>query len=87
MNEYHQGKLREMLAKKRAMDAAWDAWMKAKFDYTTAQDSFLGCYPECSPPGPIICGTAFIKIKNGYRRADEEIKFEYVEAERCPTSE
>jgi hypothetical protein len=86
MNDYHQERLRTMLAMKRDMDAAWQAYQDAKRAYKQAQEGFLGLYAKCSPPGPIICGTCFIRIRNGWERADEEIKFEFIEAERCPTS-
>jgi hypothetical protein len=87
MNDPKLYAVRMMLEKKRAMDAAWQAWNAAKSDYIDAQSAYLGLFPETKPPGPVICGTAFIRIKPEYQHPNEEIKFEFVEAFRCPTSE
>ena len=87
MPKHVQQDLRAMLAAKRLMDEAWAHYQQTRRDYDKAQSAFLGHYPRCSPPGPIICGTTFLEIKHGWERADEEIKFDYTEAERVPTSD
>lgn len=87
MNTMLQADLRAMLQAKREHDEAVRDERAARKAYLQAQERFLGHYPRCSPPGPIICGDVFITVTDGWERADQEFKFKYTEAERCPTSE
>ena len=87
MTDMMQQALRAMLLAKREMDAAWKTYQLTRGNYREAQSHFLGMYAESSPPTPIICGETFIKIKSSWTRADEEEKFTYEKAERCPTSD
>ena len=87
MNQQQEKDLRAMLQAKRRHDDAVRNERAARREYIDAQTRFLGSYARSSPPKPIVCGDTFIEIANGWDRADVEFKFQYREAERCPTSD
>ena len=85
LSEMKQKALRLMIERKRSMDDAWQNLTVARREYVEAQDLLCGMYAETDPPGPFICGSLYIKYLPSKRLSDD--RFEYVEAQRCPTSE
>lgn len=80
-------RVRAMLDKWRALEAAQDAYYEAKEAYLKAQRELTGAFPSDHQVGPYAVGDVLIEHDCGAGNSDGRFKFTYRECRRIHTSE
>lgn len=80
-------RVRELLAKWRALEAAQDAYQEAKEAYLKAQRALTGAVPAGHGLGPYAIGDVLIEDDGDEDRDNNRFRFTYRECRRIHTSE
>lgn len=79
-------RVRDMLAKWRALEAAQDAYADARKAYLEAQRALTGAFPSNQGIGPYAIGDVLIEDNGSESVSEDRFRFSYRECRRIHTS-
>lgn len=88
MTPTRQKLVRDLVAAKRALDAADKAAAEARNAYRLAESLYLKEVPISGrPPSDVFCDPFVISVNDDWQRDGTGPRLDFTLAERCPTSE
>lgn len=78
LHEQREKEVRDLVAKRQAMEAALEIYRKLAQDYKGAEQRILGHYPSNARPGPFFCNGMIIECHD--KDSDHEWRFGFTAA-------